>query len=78
MGFLSVLINAVAAFLFYITGHLALMILAIIAVFGNFWSWRVLRNEAQAAPKWIIWINLVFTIIGIVLLFTGLTAYYDI
>ena len=76
MGFLSVLISAVAAFLFYITGHLALMILAIIMVFSNFWSCRVLRNEAQAAPNWIKWINLVFTTIGIVLLFTGLTMIY--
>ena len=78
MGFLSVLIVAVDAFLFYITGHLALMILAIIVVFGNFWSWGVLRNEAQAAPNWIKWINLVFTLIGIVLLFIALTMYYDI
>lgn len=76
MGFLSVLISAVAAFLFYITGHLTLMILAIILAFGNFWSWGVLRREAQAAPNWIKWINLVFTIIGIALLFTGLTIIY--
>jgi hypothetical protein len=76
MGFLSILISAVAAFLFYLTGNLALMILAIILVFCNFWSWKVLRNEAQAAPNWIKWINLVFTIIGIVLLFTGLNMIY--
>ena len=76
MGFLSVLISAVAAFLFYIAGQLALMILAIILVFCNFWSWQVLRNEAQTAPNWIKWINLVFTIIGIVLLFTGLNMIY--
>ena len=76
MGFLSILISAVAAFLFYITGHLAPMILAIIAAFGSFWTWGVLRNEAQAAPNWIKWINLVFTIIGIVLLFTGLIKMY--
>ena len=50
MGYLSVLIGAVAAFLFYITGHLALMILAIIVVFGNFWSLGVLSTEAKAAP----------------------------
>jgi threonine/homoserine/homoserine lactone efflux protein len=76
MGFLSVVISAVAAFLFYTTGHLELMILSIILVFCNFWSWGVLRNEAQSAPNWIKWINLVFTIIGIVLLFTGLTMIY--
>ncbi len=76
MGFLPVLISAVAAFLFYTTGHLSLMILAIVLVFCNFWSWGVLRKEAQAAPNWIKWINLVFTIIGIALLFTGLTMIY--
>ncbi len=76
MGFLSVLISAIAASLYYITGYIALMILSIILVFGNFWSWGVLRNEAQAAPNWIKWINLVFTIIGIILLFTGLTMIY--
>lgn len=76
MGFLSVLISAVAAVLFYMTGHLAHMILAIIVAFGSFWSWGVLRNEAQAAPNWIKLINLAFTIIGIVLLFTGITMIY--
>ncbi len=76
MGFLSVLISAIAAFLFYITGHLTLMILATLTAFGNFWSWGVLRNKTQAAPKWITWINLVFTTIGIVLLFTGLIKIY--
>jgi len=76
MGFLSVLIGAVAAFMFYITGHLELMVLTIIVVFGNFWSWGVLRKEAQAAPNWIKWINLVFTTIGIVLLITGIFMMY--
>ena len=77
MGFLSILISAVAAFLFYITGHLALMIPAIIAAFGSFWTWGVLRNKAQAAPNWINWINLAFTTIAIVLLFTGLIKIYN-
>ena len=76
MGFLPVLISAVAAALFYITGQQALMILAIILVFCNFWLWDVLRKEGQAAPNWIKWMNLVSTIIGIVLLFTGLTTIY--
>jgi hypothetical protein len=52
------------------------MIPAIIVAFGSFWSWGVLRNEAQAVPNWIKWINLAFTIIGIVLLFTGITKIY--
>jgi hypothetical protein len=76
MGLLSVLISAIAALLFYITGHLAPMILAIIAAFGNFWSWGVLRSKAQTAPNWIKWINLVFTLIGIVLLITVLMMMY--
>lgn len=76
MGLLSVLISAVAAFLFYMTGHLALMTLAIVAAFGNFWSWGVMRNKTKPAPNWIAWINLVFTLIGIVLLFTGLLMKY--
>ena len=76
MGFLSVLIGAVAASLLYLTGHFELMILAVIVTFGSFWSWGVLRNQAQAAPNWIKWINLVFTIIGIVLLVTGIFQMY--
>ncbi len=76
MGLLSVLISAIAAFLFYTTGNLAFMILATLTACGSFWSWRVLRNQAQAAPKWIIWINLVLTTIGIVLLFTVLIKIY--
>ena len=76
MGFLSVLISSVAAFLFYTTGHLALMILAIIAAFANLWSWGVLRNETQATPNWIKWINLALTVIGIVLLFTVILIKY--
>jgi hypothetical protein len=76
MGFLSVLIGAVAAFLFYTTGHFELMFFAIIVALGNFWSWGVLRKEAQAAPHWIKWINLVFTTIGIVLLVTGIFKMY--
>jgi hypothetical protein len=76
MGFLSILISAVAAVLFYKIGQLSLMILAITATLGSFWTWAVLRKEPQAAPKWIKWINLAFTIIGIVLLFTGIAEIY--
>lgn len=76
MGFLSVLISAVAAVLLYKTGQLSLMILAITASLGSFWTWGVLRKESQTAPKWIKWINLAFTIIGIVLLFIGITEIY--
>jgi len=77
MGFLSVLISAVAAALFYMTGQHSLMILAVTAALGSFWTWGVLRKEPQAAPKWIQWMNLAFTIIGIVLLFTGIAKLYQ-
>jgi hypothetical protein len=76
MGFLSVLISAVAAVLFYNTGQLSLMILAITAALGNFWTWGVLRKKPQTASKWIKWINLAFTIIAIVLLFMGIAKIY--
>jgi len=77
MGFLAVLISAVAAVLFYKTGQHSLMILAVTAALGSFWTWGVLRKEPQTAPKWIKWINLAFTIIGIVLLFIGITRIYE-
>jgi len=77
MGLLTILISAVAAVLFYMTGQLSLMILAITATLGSFWTWAVLRKEPQTAPKWIQWINLAFTIIGIVLLFTGIAKLYE-
>ncbi|MDI7261135.1 MAG: hypothetical protein QME90_14600 [Thermodesulfobacteriota bacterium] len=84
------MLSAVAAFLFYKTGHLALMILAIVAAVGNFWSWGVMHNyatelakrrqkykggfyditrqEAIAVPDWISWINMGFSIAGLILL----------
>jgi hypothetical protein len=77
MGFLAVLISAVAAVLFYKTGQLSLMIFAVTAALGSFWTWAVLSKEPQTAPKWIKWINLAFTIIGIALLFTGITKIYE-
>jgi hypothetical protein len=77
MSFLSVLISAVAAVLFYMTDQNSLMYLAVTMTLGSFWTWGVLRKEPPAAPQWIKWINLVFTIIGIVLLFMGITKIYE-
>jgi len=51
MGWLSVLLSAIAAFLFYKTGRFALTILAIIAALGNFWSWGVMHNYATELAK---------------------------
>lgn len=76
MAFLSVLISAVAALLFYITEDVGLMSLAIITTFGNFWTWRIMHNKIKTATKWITWINLLFTLIAIVLLFKGILLIY--
>jgi hypothetical protein len=51
MGWLPVLLGAIAAFLFYKTGHIALMILAIVAALGAFWSWGVMHNYATELAK---------------------------
>jgi len=51
MGWLSVLLSAIAAFLFYKTGHIVLMILAIIAALGAFWSWGVMHNYGTELAK---------------------------
>lgn len=51
MGWLSILLSAIAAILFYRTGHLALMVFAIIAVLGNFWTFGVMHNFATEVAK---------------------------
>jgi len=51
MGWLPVLLSAIAAFLFYKTGHHILMILAIFTAIGNFWSWGVMHNYATELAK---------------------------
>lgn len=94
MGWFSVLICCIAAFLLFNTGHTYLMILAIFAAIVCLWSWGVMHNyatdyakrrknytggfydimphETQAVPDWITRINMVFSLIGIVLLITGI------
>ena len=94
MGWLSVLLSGVAAFLLFKTGHTVLMILAIIATIGCLWSWGVMHNfatesakrrrnyrggfydimpqEAESVPDWIARINIVFSLIGLLLLITGI------
>jgi len=51
MGWLSVLLSGTAAFLLFKTGHNVLMILAIIASIGCFWSWGVMHNYATELAK---------------------------
>jgi len=51
MGWLSVLLSGGAAFLLYRTGHTVLMILAIVAAVGAFWSWGIMHNYASEAAK---------------------------
>ena len=94
MGWLSVLLSGIAAFLLFKTGHTVLMILAIIATIGCFWSWGVMHNfatesakrrrnygggfhdiipqEVESVPDWIARINMGFSLIGLLLLITGI------
>jgi hypothetical protein len=51
MGWLSVLLSGVAAFLLFMTGHTVLMVLAIVAAIGCFWSWGIMHNYATDAAK---------------------------
>jgi len=46
MGWLFVLISAVAAFLFYKSGNITLMTFAIIIAAGVLWSWGIMHNYA--------------------------------
>jgi hypothetical protein len=94
MGWLSVLLSGIAASLLFKTGHPVLMILAIIATIGCFWSWGMMHNfatksakrrrnygggfydimpqEAEGVPDWIARINMGFSLIGLLLLITGI------
>ena len=51
MGWLSVLLAGLAAFLLFKAGHTVLMILAIVAAVGCFWSWGIMHNYATEAAK---------------------------
>ena len=51
MGWLSVLLSGVAAFLLFKTGHTVLMVLAIVAAVGCFWSWGIMHNYATDVAK---------------------------
>ncbi len=51
MGWLSVLLSGIAAFLLFNTGHTVLMILAIIAAVGCFWSLGIMHNYATDLAK---------------------------
>jgi len=51
MGWFSILICCIAALLLFKTEHTFLMILAIIAAIGCFWSWGVMHNYATEAAK---------------------------
>lgn len=49
MGWLSVLLSAIAAYLLYRAGHLVLFVLAILSAIGYFWSWGIMHNYATRA-----------------------------
>jgi hypothetical protein len=51
MGWLQVLLGAIAAILFWRDGSLVLAILAAVACIGSFWSWGVMHNYATEEAK---------------------------
>ncbi len=51
MGWLNVLLSAFASVLLYDTGHAVLLVLAIGATIGCFWSWGIMHNFATEAAK---------------------------
>ena len=51
MGWLSVVISGIGAFLFFKTDHTVLMVLSIITAAGCFWSWGIMHNYATEASK---------------------------
>jgi hypothetical protein len=51
MGWLSVALGGLAAFLFWGTGHTLLMVLAIVLALVCLWSWGVMHNYATEAAK---------------------------
>ncbi len=51
MGWLSVLISAISAFLMWEKGHAVLMAFAIIVSIGCLWSWGVMHNYATNSAE---------------------------
>jgi hypothetical protein len=90
MGWLHTLLPLLAAILLYRTGHILLMVMAIVTTLGSFWSWGVMHNyatnvakhrsnytggfydftktEAESSPNWLATVNLLFSLVGVVLL----------
>ncbi|HHV61437.1 MAG TPA: hypothetical protein GXX51_02200 [Firmicutes bacterium] len=51
MGWFCVLLSGIAPFLMFKMGHTLMMIFAIIAAVGCFWSWGVMHNYATELAK---------------------------
>ncbi|MGB2984526.1 MAG: hypothetical protein WBE26_01475 [Phycisphaerae bacterium] len=51
MGWLSLLPSGIAIVLFFKTGHTVLMVIAIVALVGCFWSWGIMHNYATELAK---------------------------
>ncbi len=51
MGWLSVLLSGIAAYLLFASGHTILMIVAITTAAGSLWSWGIMHNYATNAAK---------------------------
>lgn len=50
MGWLSVLLSGAAACLLFASGHTVLMVVAIVAAIGCFWSWGVMHAQLLYYP----------------------------
>ncbi len=51
MGWFSVLLPGIAAFLFFKMDHTVLMVISIIIAIGCFWSWGIMHNYATELAK---------------------------
>lgn len=51
MGWLQVLLAAIAVILFWVDGSIVLPILAAVVGIGSFWSWGVMHNYATEEAK---------------------------
>jgi len=51
MGWSSVLLSVVAAYLLFSSGRTVLMVVAIVTAVGCFWSWGIMHNYATNLAK---------------------------
>ncbi len=51
MGWLSILLSGLAAFLMFKTNHMVFMVFSIVSAIVCFWSWGVMHNYATHLAK---------------------------